>query len=54
MEFVFSEVKSGECILIPGDVVVMEDLEEMGILPQYMDSHIEWIKNAFARSSLRF
>src|SRR6266566_4858257 len=47
MEFVFSEVKQGECILIPGSVVVMERLKKTGSLPKYMNDHLNWIGSTF-------
>jgi hypothetical protein len=49
MQFVFSEVKHGECILIPGSIVVMERLEKTGSLPKYMTDHLKWIGSTFVR-----
>jgi hypothetical protein len=48
MKIVFSEVKHGECILIPGSVVVMERLEKTAGLSEYMDDHVKWIGSTFA------
>jgi hypothetical protein len=48
MQFVFSEVKHGECILIPGSIVVMERMEKTGSLPKYMTNHVDWIRSTFA------
>jgi hypothetical protein len=48
MEFAFSEVKQGECILIPGSVVVMERMKKTARLPKYMDNHLNWIGSTFA------
>jgi hypothetical protein len=48
MQFVFSEVKHGECILIPGSIVVMERLEKTGSLPKYVNDHLNWIGSTFA------
>ena len=37
MQFVFSEVKRGECILIPGTIVVMERMKkDRQSPPKYM------------------
>jgi hypothetical protein len=47
MGFVFSEVEDGECILIPGNVVVMERLERTSNLPKYMKDHVNWIESTF-------
>ncbi|KAN0102362.1 hypothetical protein V8E52_012022 [Russula decolorans] len=47
MEVVFSEVEEGECILIPGSVVVMERLERTSFLPKYMKDHVNWIESTF-------
>jgi len=49
MGFVFSEVEDGECILIPGNVVVMERLERNSLAMTKNGLFV-----AFARSSLRF
>jgi hypothetical protein len=48
MQFEFSEVKRGECILIPGSIVVMERLEKTRNLPKYMNDHLNWIGSTFA------
>jgi hypothetical protein len=48
MQFVFPEVKPGDCILIPGRIVVTERLEETGDLPEYMNDHLSWIVSTFA------
>jgi hypothetical protein len=48
MQFVFSEVKHGECILIPGNIVVMERMEKTRNLPKYMTDHLDWIGSTFA------
>jgi hypothetical protein len=45
--FVFSEVEDGECILIPGSVVVMEYAEKISHLPKYMEDHASWIESTF-------
>jgi len=45
--FVFSEVEDGECILIPGSVVVMEYAEKISHLPKYMKDHVNWIESTF-------
>ena len=47
MQFVFSEVKNGECILVPGSIVVMERLEKICSLPKYMNDHLDWIGRTF-------
>jgi hypothetical protein len=47
MEVVFSEVEEGECILIPGSVVVMERLKRTSFLPKYMKDHVNWIESTF-------
>jgi hypothetical protein len=49
MQFEFSEVKRGECILIPGSIVVMERMEKTGSLPKYMTNHLDWIGSTFAK-----
>jgi hypothetical protein len=49
MQFVFSEIKHGECILVPGTIVVMERMEQTGSLPEYMHDHLDWIGSTFAR-----
>ena len=48
MQIVFSEVKHGECILIPGNIVVMERIEETRNLPKYMTENLDWIGSTFA------
>jgi hypothetical protein len=48
MQIVFSEVKHGECILIPGNIVVMERMEKIRDLPKYMTDHLDWIGSTFA------
>jgi hypothetical protein len=46
-EFVFPKVDEGECILIPGSVVVIERLEKTTALPKYMEDHVNWIESKF-------
>jgi len=53
-QFSFTRVRNGECILIPGNKVVFERLEETGHLPQYMNNHYAWISRSFARSFTQF
>jgi hypothetical protein len=48
MQFVFSEVKRGEYILIPGTIVVMELMEKTASLPKYMTDNFNWIRSTFA------
>jgi hypothetical protein len=43
----FSDVKRGECILIPGNIVVMERMEKAGHLLKYMTDHLDWIGRTF-------
>jgi len=47
MQFKFSEAKQGECILIPGNVVVMEGMEKTGGLSKYMNDNLNWIRSTF-------
>ncbi|KAN0120919.1 hypothetical protein V8E52_004188, partial [Russula decolorans] len=47
-EVVFSKVEEGECILIPGSVVVMERLEKTSSLSKYMEDHVNWIRRTFS------
>ena len=47
MQFEFSEIQHGECILIPGSIVVMERINKTGNLPKYMDNHLNWIGSTF-------
>jgi hypothetical protein len=49
---VFSQVRSGECILIPGNVVVIERVVQTGHLTKYMTDNYEWIAKAFAGKSV--
>jgi hypothetical protein len=48
MQFEFSDIKQGECILIPGDDVELERLVETVGLPGYMDGHLSWIRKTYA------
>jgi hypothetical protein len=48
MKFKFSEVKRGECILVPGSIVVKERMEKTASLPKYMNDHFKWIGSTFA------
>jgi hypothetical protein len=48
MQFEFSKVEDGECILIPGNIVVMERMKETGSLPKYMNDHLKWIGSTYA------
>ena len=54
VKFEFSEVKRGECVLIPGSIVVMERMEKTGSLPKYMSDHLNWIGGTFASVSAIF
>jgi hypothetical protein len=47
MQFEFSDVKHGECILIPGNFVVKERIKKTGGLSKYMSKHYDWIKSTF-------
>ncbi|KAN0120920.1 hypothetical protein V8E52_004189 [Russula decolorans] len=48
--FEFSELEEGDCILIPGSVVVVERLEMTISLSKYMEEHIDWIESKFTES----
>ena len=52
MQFEFAQVRHGECILVPGKVVVIERLEQTGHLPKYMIDNYEWIAKTFAGKSV--
>ena len=45
----FSEVRGRECILVPGNFVVKECLEELGVLSEYMSKHHQWIGREFSK-----
>ena len=48
MKIEFSEVKRGDCILIPGSIVVMERMKKTRSLPKYMTYQINRIGDTFA------
>jgi hypothetical protein len=47
MQFEFSEVKRGECILIPGKFVVKEGMKKTGSPSKYMNDNLNWIGSTF-------
>jgi len=48
MGFQFSGVHGHESILIPGNFIVKEGLEELKVLREYMTEHHQWIRRNFA------
>ena len=47
MGFTFSGVHGRECILIPGQFIIKECLEELGVLREYMSNYHQWIGKEF-------
>ena len=44
----FAQVHGRESILIPGESIVKENLEELGVLKEYMNKYHKWIEKEFA------
>ena len=47
MGFTFSGVHGRESILIPGQFIIKECLEELGVLGEYMTNYHQWIGKEF-------
>ena len=47
MGFTFTGVHGRESILIPGQFIIKECLEELGVLMEYMTNYHQWIGNEF-------
>ena len=47
MGFTFAGVHGRESILIPGQFIIKECLEELGVLMEYMTNYHQWIGNEF-------
>ena len=45
----FAGIHGRESILIPGERIVKEGLEELGVLMEYMTEHNQWIGREFAK-----
>ena len=54
MGFTFPGVHGRESILIPGNFVIKEYLEELGVLKEYMTSYHQWIGKEFGTRFARF
>ena len=47
MGFTFAGVHGRESILIPGELIIKECLEELGVLGEYMTNYHQWIGKEF-------
>ena len=51
MGFTFAGVHDRESILIPGQFIIKECLEELGVLMEYMTTYHQWIGKEFGTRS---